>query len=110
MILQELSTTDRKLSELVTDFRINFPASEEKMFKVLSPKTIYSKLEEKYHDGEIDHIDGLSVEYSDWRFNIRGSNTEPVVKMNVEAKTRELVAEKVAELESLIEEQTGREV
>jgi phosphomannomutase len=50
----------------------------------------------------IDEIDGVSIEYDDWRFNLRGSNTEPVIRLNVEAKSKELMEEKRDELLNLV--------
>ena len=53
-------------------------------------------------DGEIFLLDGLSVEYSDWHFNVRPSNTEPLLRLNLEAKTPELMAKKRDEVIALI--------
>ncbi|GAJ17841.1 unnamed protein product, partial [marine sediment metagenome] len=60
----------------------------------------------KYSDGQIDHFDGVTVQYKDWRFNCRPSNTEPLLRLNVEAKSKELFEEKFAE----IEKQLGKPV
>ncbi len=102
LILEKLSTSGEKLSELVSNLREKFPASEEQMFQVDDSAVIYQKLEKKYSDAVIEHIDGLSVEYPEWRFNIRGSNTEPVIKLNLEAKTATLVEAKIVEIKALI--------
>ena len=52
----------------------------------------------------VDYTDGLSVEFNDWRFNLRGSNTEPLVRLNVESRGNEaLMREKTAELLKLID-------
>jgi phosphomannomutase len=48
---------------------------------------IYKALEEKYKDGQQDHLDGLSVDYPSWWFNLRASNTEPLIRLNLEAAT-----------------------
>jgi phosphomannomutase len=53
-------------------------------------------LEQIFHDGKISHLDGVSVEYKDWWFNVRKSNTEPVLRLNLEAKTKELMEQKKA--------------
>jgi len=58
--------------------------------------------EEKYNDGIIEHIDGLSVEYADWRFNLRKSNTESLLRLNLEAKSEELQKQKTEELTQFI--------
>jgi phosphomannomutase len=57
---------------------------------------------ERYSDGKVSTLDGLTVEYYDWWFNIRPSNTEPVMRLIVEAKTKDLLVEKVRELRELI--------
>ncbi len=61
------------------------------------------KLKEKYSDGKQDEMDGITVEYPDWWFNLRASNTEPVVRLNVEADNPELLAQKKDELIKIIE-------
>ncbi len=67
-------------------------------------KKVLEKAEEKYGAGakNVDKIDGVSIEYEDWRFNLRGSNTEPVIRLNVEAKSKEVMEEKRDELLELI--------
>ena len=59
------------------------------------------ELEEKYRkeSRSIDHLDGVTVEFDDWWFNVRASNTEPLLRLNLEAKDRPLMEEKVRELE-----------
>lgn len=53
---------------------------------------------ERYQDGQVDFLDGVTVEYDDWWFNVRPSNTEPVLRLNVEAKNKRLLQQKLAEL------------
>ncbi len=48
------------------------------------------------------HIDGLSVDFSNWRFNLRGSNTEPLIRLNAEAKSQEILDKQLKEVESVI--------
>ncbi len=103
MMLQILSISGKKLSELVAPIREKYPVSGDINFEVVKAQEILHKLEENFRDGKISHIDGLSVEYPAWRFNIRASNTEPLVRLNVEAKTKEIVDEKVKELKNIIE-------
>ncbi|MDP3057477.1 MAG: hypothetical protein Q8N37_03085 [bacterium] len=70
-------------------------------------KSVPEKLEEiekKYSDGKIIKLDGLTVEYSDWWFNLRGSNTEPVIRLNLESRSRGLTEEKVKEVSGLLKE------
>jgi phosphomannomutase len=56
----------------------------------------------KYADGHQYELDGISVEYPDWHFNVRPSNTEPLLRLNLEAKTPELMAQKRDEVIALI--------
>ena len=63
-----------------------FPCSGEINRKVENSKAVLAAIEEKYGDGKIDKLDGLSIEYDNWRFNVRVSNTEPVMRLNVETR------------------------
>ena len=90
------------LSRLVGERIRKFPASGEINRQVASIPAVLKKVEERFAAGAtIDRTDGISLEFADWRFNIRASNTEPVLRLNVEsrgdqalmqAKTRELLA------------------
>lgn len=102
ILLEVLSKSDKKLSELVKGYKEKYPISGEQNYEVKSVRNVLDKIKDKYSDGEFDDIDGVSVEYSDWRFNLRGSNTEPVIRLNIEAKSKELVEEKLEELEKEI--------
>ena len=97
-----MSHTGKKLSELVDERIEKFPVSGEINRIIEDPKALLADLEREYgaRAMSMDRIDGLSIEFVDWRFNIRSSNTEPVVRLNVEsrgdldlmqAKTRELL-------------------
>jgi phosphomannomutase len=65
------------------------------------------ELARKYSDGQIDYLDGVTVAYKDWWFNCRPSNTEPLLRLNVEAKSKEQLDEKLAEIERQLQAQTG---
>ena len=60
------------------------------------------ELARRYRDAKVDYLDGVSVQYKDWWFNCRPSNTEPLLRLNVEAKSKELLDEKLAELGRLL--------
>jgi phosphomannomutase len=101
LIAQLVSKSGRSLGDLVDEMIRNYPCSGEINSSVADVKTVLAQVEEKYADGKIDKIDGLSIEFDNWRFNLRGSNTEPVIRLNVEtrgdhallqAKTDELLA------------------
>jgi phosphomannomutase len=102
IILQILNVGNIKMSELVKPLRSKYFISGEINKKVKNPDKILELAGKKYKDGKIEFIDGLSVEYADWRFNLRKSNTEPLIRLNVEAKSQELVDEKVKELTKII--------
>jgi phosphomannomutase len=105
MMLEFLSTQEKTLSEIMTEMFWNkYFVSGEINSEVSDVKSKISEAKEKYaQEAEsVDEIDGVSIEYADWRFNLRGSNTEPVIRLNVEAKSKELMAEKREELLSLI--------
>jgi phosphomannomutase len=98
IMLEILSRSGKKTSELFDPYFATYFISGELNSK-LSPDArvpdILAKLERTYADAEISRVDGLSVEYGDWRANIRASNTEPLLRLNVEAKSEELMREKV---------------
>ncbi|MBN1325661.1 phosphomannomutase/phosphoglucomutase [Candidatus Falkowbacteria bacterium] len=102
IILEILSQKNIKMSELVRPFREKYFISGEINKKVKDPDKILEAIEKKYKDGRIEYIDGFSCEYADWRFNIRKSNTEPLIRLNIEAKSQKLVEEKEKELIKLI--------
>ena len=99
--LKFLSEKDMAFSEIVKPYQKYFHSGEIN-FRVKSVVEKLKEIEEKYGDGEIIKIDGVTVEYSDWWFNVRGSNTEPVIRLNLEAKTKELMEEKVEEIKGLM--------
>lgn len=105
LIAELVKKKNAPLSTLVADMQKQFPVSGEINRKVEDPASLLRDIESEYSDGSIaiDHIDGLSVSYDDWRFNLRMSNTEPVVRLNVETRANPaLMQEKTAELLSKI--------
>ena len=99
--LKFLSEKNMPFSKVVKPYQKYFHSGEIN-FKVKSVAEKLKEIEEKYSDGKIIKIDGVTVEYSDWWFNMRGSNTEPVVRLNLEAKTKELMEEKTEEVSMLV--------
>jgi len=103
LVAELMCRSGKKLSELVGARVDMFPCSGEINRKVEDSPAILKALEEKYADGEQEKMDGLSVAYADWRFNVRTSNTEPVMRLNVETKgDKELLAAKTAEILEII--------
>ncbi len=105
MMLEFLSKQNKSLSEIMQEMFWNkYFVSGEINSEVKDIKTILEKAENIYSANAVktDKTDGISVEYSDWRFNLRGSNTEPVIRLNVEAKSQILMEEKRDELLKLV--------
>jgi phosphomannomutase len=85
LILELLSQKDRPMSDLMADFRSKYFISGEINSEVEDPEAKMREIEEHYSDGEITHLDGVSVDYPDWHFNVRPSNTEPLLRLNLES-------------------------
>jgi len=103
LVMELMSIENKPLSELVGEMIRKFPCSGEINSRIENPKEKLVQLKEKYSDGKIDEIDGVSVEYDNWRFNVRMSNTEPLLRLNVESKGDEkLMKEKTEELLAFI--------
>lgn len=104
LVAELLCTTGKTLSELVEERMEKFPCSGEINRKVEDSAAVLAAIEAEYADGgQVDKLDGLSIDYADWRFNVRVSNTEPVMRLNVETRgNKKLLAEKTDELLALI--------
>ncbi len=104
LVAELLCTTGKTLSELVAERMEKFPCSGEINRKVEDSAAVLAAIEAKYAEGgQVDKLDGLSIDYADWRFNVRVSNTEPVMRLNVETRgDKKLLAEKTAELLAMI--------
>ncbi|MCX6742864.1 MAG: phosphomannomutase/phosphoglucomutase [Candidatus Parcubacteria bacterium] len=102
MVLEMLSQENKKISELVQPYRAKYFISGEINKQVKNPDEVLQNVANKFKDKKIDYLDGIGVEFEDWRFNLRKSNTEPLIRLNVEAKSQTLVDEKVKELMELI--------
>ena len=104
LVAEHLCVTGRTLSSLVEERMEMFPCSGEINRKVEDSAAVLARVESKYAaSGKADHLDGLTVDYDKWRFNVRISNTEPVVRLNVETRAdKKLLAEKTQELLELI--------
>ncbi|MHB1015268.1 MAG: phosphohexomutase domain-containing protein, partial [Desulfurivibrionaceae bacterium] len=105
LVAEILSRSGQPLSHLVRDRQAAFPVSGEINNRVSDPAAVIARVEDFYAGtvGEKDYTDGLSFSAADFRFNIRSSNTEPVLRLNVETKADPaLLAAKTEELLSLI--------
>jgi phosphomannomutase len=102
-VLNVLTRTDRPLATLMRSFD-KYASSGERNFVNDDKEGTVKRLTQKYRDGEIDHLDGVTVQYDRWWFNVRASNTEPVLRLNLEAESDELMQRKLAELTPLLGE------
>ncbi len=93
--------SNQRVSELVKPLKKYFQSGEINS-KVADVKAILDKIRTKYADGRMFELDGISVEYSDWWFNIRASNTEPLLRLIVEAKDKALMEAKRDEILAVI--------
>jgi phosphomannomutase len=107
LVAQLVSASGKKLSELVNDRMNLFPASGEINRKVADAPTAIQRLNDLYAKDakSIDKTDGISLEFEEWRFNLRASNTEPVIRLNVESRANEaLMKEKVKDILSILDQ------
>ncbi len=103
LILQLLSEENKPFSHLVEEMIAAYPCSGEVNSTISNPAEKIKQIEQKYSDGKKDYLDGLSVEYDKWRFNVRMSNTEPILRLNVESRNDiTLMEEKTKELLEII--------
>ncbi len=93
LVLEALSTSGESLSKMLKSYD-RYSQSGEINTEVSDQEAVLEALRENYADGKQDLTDGLTVEYEDWWFNTRASNTEPLLRLNLEAATEELMAEK----------------
>jgi len=106
LIAQLLSESGRPFSQLVGDRIALFPISGELNYRVPDARTALAAFEARYAPQAlaVDRTDGISFEFPDWRFNLRTSNTEPLIRLNVEARgSQELMRDKTGELFALLE-------
>ncbi len=102
LIWEMMSKYSQTLSQLVSPYTSKYFISGEINFETENKDKIIEAIKEKYNDGKQEFVDGLSVEYDQWRFNLRKSNTEPLLRINVEARSEKVEKEKTKELVDLI--------
>jgi phosphomannomutase len=102
LVLELLGTTGRRFSEIVAPLRAKYHISGEINSKVADVPRALARIEETYAGARIGHMDGVSVDYDDWHFNVRGSNTEPLLRLNLEAYTATEMARRRDEVLALI--------
>jgi phosphomannomutase len=85
LVLELLSREGRPLAELMAEFRSRYFISGEINSEVVDQEAKMAEIAERYSDGELTRLDGISVDYEDWHFNVRPSNTEPLLRLNLES-------------------------
>ncbi len=101
--MQAITDSGKKLSELVDEYRL-YAIIPERNFTVNDTEAVFNRLREAFNDGQQDELDGLTVNYPEYWFNIRASNTEPLVRLNAEANTQEQLDDLVNRVKAIVEE------
>lgn len=100
-VLNALGLSGGTLSELVKPLR-KYAQTGEVNFKVADKDAVFERVQEAYSDAEIDALDGITISYPEWWFNLRASNTEPLIRLNLEAPDREQLQVRYKEVSKLI--------
>ena len=93
-LLEEFSAANKSVSEYIKPYQKYFHSGEINSSVEKKYEEIFKSIEEKYPDAKISHLDGITIEYPEFWFNVRGSNTEPTLRLNLEAINREIMEEK----------------
>ncbi len=101
IIINLINESGKTLSELAKPLK-KYHHSGEINSSVESTEKVFLKLKKKYQDGKINELDGIRIDFENWWFNVRASNTEPVIRLNLEAKTKKEMEEKREELLDII--------
>jgi phosphomannomutase len=102
LVLELLGSTGARLSDLLRPLRARYHVSGEINSRVDDVRAALARIEERYADATFDRMDGLSVDYPDWHFNVRPSNTEPLLRLNLEAGSRSAMEARRDEVLALI--------
>jgi phosphomannomutase len=100
-IVEAISQSQKPLSDLTKKYKKYFHSGEIN-FKVANKDKKIKELENYFKDGKISHLDGIRIDFPDWWFNVRPSNTEPLLRLVLEAKNEKLMKEKKEEIQGLI--------
>jgi phosphomannomutase len=102
LMLELISKRGRRLSEILAPLRSRYFITGELNTPVPDVALKLQELKERYADGRVSHLDGISVDFDDWHFNVRPSNTEPLLRLNLEAASEELMERKRDEVLGVI--------
>lgn len=100
-VMQAIAESGKKLSELVDEYR-RYVMPAEINFETTAKDAVITDLKVHYTDEKQDELDGLTVEATDFWFNLRGSNTEPVIRLNIEANSQELLDKELAVIQEIV--------
>ncbi len=100
-MLNLLSLKKSPVSSLIAPLK-RYSATGEINMEVRDGEAIFAELEKRYGDGRQDHLDGLSVDYDSWWFNLRASNTEPLIRLNLEAASRDEMESRKEEILAVV--------
>jgi phosphomannomutase len=89
LILELLSRKQAKLSELLAPYRSRYFISGEINSEVADPQAKIAQIKQRYADADQRELDGISIDYEDWHFNVRSSNTEPLLRLTLESLVSE---------------------
>jgi phosphomannomutase len=103
LMVELLSKRGRKLSELLRDYRTRYFLTGELNTPVSDVAVKLQELKERFGpEGRVSHLDGISVDADDWHMNVRPSNTEPLLRLNLEARSEELMERKRDEVLAIL--------
>src|SRR5262249_47165758 len=103
LMLEAVSRGGQRLSEILAPFRSRYFLTGELNTPVRDVALKLQELKERYaSEGRVSHLDGISVDADDWHFNVRPSNTEPLLRLNLEARSQELMERKRDEVLAVI--------
>jgi phosphomannomutase len=103
-ILNVLSSKNVPMSNLIAPLK-RYSSTGEINFKVADKDKKIEQIAERFKDGKIDYLDGITVVYKDWLFNVRKANTEPLLRLNLEGNTELIMEQRKKQVIDIIEEE-----
>lgn len=103
-VLRVLGRENKPISQILSQMQTSYESGETnfKLNEGVSASEVVDLILEKYSDGNLNRLDGIAISYDDWRFSVRSSNTEPLLRLNIEGDLKEKVLDKERELRELI--------